>query len=204
MLEGKAADVAVERLNAVLTIASGEDGSPDIALRKQADYVVAPVMYKGTLSEDLLKTVFDAVKTTGLESMTAIGLYSAEEQHCYEVPMTLEGLNELRGTSCGVINFALFGTQPESREPDWLVLFDDQIYIAYGPEAFVTTLVGDIDAAFQTIEDKLNQLYKDAQGDIPSYAKTEINRMGEYLDAALGKLANDYANADVNERVLVV
>ena len=204
MLEGEAAEVAVERLIAVLTIASGEDGSPDIALRKQADYVVAPVIYKGTLSEDLLRTVFDAVKTTGLESMTAIGLYSTEEQHCYEVPMTLAGLNELRGTSCGVINFALFGTQPEREEPDWLVLFDDQIYVAYGPASFVTTLVGDVETAFKAIEDKLNQLYKDAQGDIPGYAKAEINRMGEYLDAALGKLANDYAKASVDERVMVV
>ncbi|MEL6553444.1 MAG: hypothetical protein AAFQ63_08300 [Cyanobacteria bacterium J06621_11] len=204
VLEGDAANIAVERLNSVLTIGSGEDGSPDIALLKQAGYVVAPVMYKGTLSEDLLKIVFDAAKTTGIETMTAIGLYSTEEQHCYELPMTLEALNELRGTSCGVINFALFGTRPEGTQPDWLVLFDDQIYVGYGSEAFVTALVGNIEAAFKAIEDKLNQLYQDAQSDIPGYAKAEINRMGEYLDAALGKLANDYAKAEAGERVMVV
>lgn len=204
VLEGEAAQLAVERLNAALTIGSGEDGSPEIALCKRAGYVVVPVMYKGTLSEDLLKTIFDAVKTTGLEKMTAVGLYSAEEQHCYELPMTLEALNELRGTSCGVINFALFGVQPGNEQPDWLVLFDDQVYIGYGSEAFVTTLVGDVEGSFKAIEDKLNQLYQDAQGDIPGYAKAEINRMGEYLDAVLGRLADEYEKAEVGDRVRVV
>ena len=98
-----------------------------------------------------------------------------------------------------VINFALF-----AGAPDWLVLFDDQIYVAYGSQDFVTALVGDIDSAYKAVEDRLSQLYEDAQGDIPGYARQEINRMGEYLDAAYDKLTDDYAKADVGERVFVL
>ncbi|MGC1527722.1 MAG: hypothetical protein WA783_16885 [Phormidesmis sp.] len=199
VLEGQAAEAAIDRLNQVVSLAASEEGSPDVALLKQADFVVAPVIHKGTLSSEVLKTIFDAAQTTEQASMTAVGLYSPEEQHCYEVPMSLEALNELRGTSCGVISFVLY-----AGEPDWLVLFDDQLYIAYGSSAFVSALVGDIDAAFKAVETRLNELYTEAQGDIPGYARQEIERMGEYLDAALGKLANDYAKAEVGDRIFVV
>ncbi|MGD1867744.1 MAG: hypothetical protein ACFB0D_24600 [Phormidesmis sp.] len=209
VLEGPDADTAVGRLNQVVTITSSEDGSPDIALIKRSDAVVAPVMHKGTLTQEIVQKIFDAASTTGQAPMTAVGLYNAEEQHCYSVPMVLEGLNELRGTSCGVINFALFGnsigsSDGESDTPSWLVLFDDQLYVAYGPKEFVTTLVGDIGEAFQAVETRLNQLYTDAQGDIPGYAREEINRMGEYLDAALTKLTEGYAKADEGDWVGVV
>ncbi len=199
VLEGQAAEAAISRLNQAVSLAASEEGSPNVALLKQADFVVAPVIHKGTLSSEVLKIIFDAAQTTGQTSMTAVGLYSPEEQHCYEVPMSLEALNELRGTSCGVISFVLY-----AGEPDWLVLFDDQLYIAYGPQAFVSALVGDIDAAFKAVETRLNDLYTQSQGDIPGYARQEIERMGKYLDAALGKLANDYAQAEIGDRVFVV
>jgi len=203
ILEGQAAEAAIDRLNRVVSLAASEEGSPNVALLKQADYVVAPVIHKGTLSSEVLKTIFDAAQTTaqktGQPSMTAVGLYSPEEQHCYEVPMSLEALDELRGTSCGVISFVLY-----AGEPDWLVLFDDQLYIAYGPPAFVSALVGDIDAAFKAVETRLNELYTESQSDIPGYARQEIERMGEYLDTALGKLANDYAKAEIGDRIFVV
>lgn len=205
VIEGTDADEAVNQLNQVITITSSEDGSPDIALLKRANTVVAPIMHKGTLTQEIVQKIFDAANTTGQASMTAIGLYNAEEQHCYSVPMSFEGLNELRGTSCGVINFALYGNSPDdSNTPSWLVLFDDQLYIAYGPKEFVTALVGDIDKAFQAVEARLNQLYEDAQGDLPGYAREEINRMGEYLDAALTKLTDDYAKAHEGDWVAVV
>lgn len=213
VLEGPDADVAVSQLNQVVTITSSEDGSPDIALLKRSNSVVAPVMHKGTLTPEIVQTIFEAASTTGPAAMTAVGLYNAEEQHCYSVPMVLEGLSELRGTSCGVINFALYGGSQdnggsednnESAAPSWLVLFDDQLYIAYGPEEFVTALVGNIDEAFKAVEARLNQLYNDAQGDLPGYAREEINRMGEYLDAALTKLTENYAKADEGDWVAIV
>ncbi|MEL6492522.1 MAG: hypothetical protein AAFV85_25710 [Cyanobacteria bacterium J06634_6] len=199
VLEGQEAEAAIARLNQVVSLAASEEGSPDVAILKQDGFVAAPVIHTGTLSETVLEKIFEAAKTTGHSSMTAMGLYSPEEYHCYELPMTLSALNELRGTSCGVINFALF-----AGAPDWLVLFDDQLYVAYGSPEFVTALVGDIDGAYKAIEDRLSQLYKDSQGDIPGYAKQEINRMGEYLDAAYGKLTDGYAKADVGERVFVL
>ena len=55
VLEGQAAAAAVERLNSIVTIASGEEGSPDIALLKQESAVVAPVVHKGTLTEEILQ-----------------------------------------------------------------------------------------------------------------------------------------------------
>ncbi len=199
ILEGQAAEAAIDRLNRVVSLAASEEGSPSVALLKQDGFVAAPVIHKGTLSSEIIETIFNAVQTTGQASMTAVGLYSAEEQHCYEMPMTLAALNELRGTSCGVINFVLY-----AGEPDWLVLFDNQLYIAYGSQAFVTALVGDIDAALEAVETRLNQLKTEAQGNVPSYAKQEIERMSEYLEAALGKLVNDYAKAEVGDRVFIV
>jgi len=208
VLEGADADTAVSQLNQIVTITSSEDGSPDIALLKRSDAAVAPVMHKGTLTEEIVKTIFEAASKTGQAPMTAIGLYSAEEQHCYSVPMMYEALKELRGTSCGVINFALYGNSEKNSEeggtPDWLVLFDDQLYIAYGSKDFVTALVGDIASAFKAVEARLNQLYADAQGDLPGYAREEINRMGEYLDAALTKLTQAYAKAGEGDWVAVV
>lgn len=199
VLEGDAAEAAIERLNRFVSLAASEDGSPDVAILKQDGFVAAPVIHKGTLSEAVLENIYAAAKTTPHSSMTAVGLYSPDEYHCYEVPMSLEALNELRGTSCGVINFALF-----AGSPDWLVIFDDQLYVAYGSQAFVSALVGDIDRAYKMIEERLNALYKEAQGDIPGYARQEINRMGEYLDAAYGKLTNGYAKAKAGERVFVL
>ncbi len=203
VLEGADAQTAIAQLNQLVTITSSEDGSPDIALRKRPEAVVAPVMHKGTLTQEIVQKIFDAASTTGQAPMTAIGLYNAEEQHCYSVPMIFEGLDELRGTSCGVINFALYGGGDRSA-PSWLVLFDDQLYVAYGPKEFVTALVGDIDGAFKAVEARLNQLYHDAQGDLPGYAREEINRMGEYLDAALTKLTKNYAQANEGDWVAVV
>ena len=199
VLEGADAQAAIDRLNTVVALSPNEEGSPSVALLKQADFVVAPVMHKGTLNTEIIEQFFAAAKATGHDSMTAVGLYSDEEQHCYQVPMTLEGLNELRGTSCGVVNFVLF-----AGEPDWLIVFDSQLYIGYGPKDFVSTLVGDIDAKYREIETRLNELYAQTQDDIPSYIAEEINRMGEYLDSALSKLGTDYSNAPAGEMVSVV
>lgn len=199
VLEGNEADAAVNDLKKVVAISSQEDGSPNVDLLKRSDFVVAPVMHKGSLNAEILEKFFDAIKPTGRETITAIGLYNAEEQHCYQLPASLDALKELRGTSCGVINFALY-----AGDPDWVILFDDQIYVAYGPEPFVKALVGDIDSAFTAVETRLNELYQQAQEDIPGYAIQEINRMGEYLDAALSKLGNDYNNAPEGELVNVV
>ncbi|MEO1621532.1 MAG: hypothetical protein AAFU53_10945, partial [Cyanobacteria bacterium J06632_3] len=183
----------------VVTLTAKEEGAPDVALRKQSDYVVAPMMHKGTLTPEILEKFYNAAKTTGHSEMTAVGLYSAEEQHCYRVPMTQEALSELRGTSCGVVNFVLF-----AGAPDWLIVFDDQLYIAYGPAAFVTALVEDIDTAYKAIENRLNELYNQSQEDIPGYAIQEINRMGEYLDSALEKLSKQYPAAAEGAMVSVV
>lgn len=204
VLEGPDADAAIAQLKTIVTLTSSEDGSPDVALRKQDGVVVAPVIHKGTLTPEIIEKIFAAANTTGHTSMKAIGLYSEEEQHCYEVPMTLEAMRELRGTSCGVINFALFAIAPEAPMPDWLVVFDDQLYIAYGPEDFVTQLVGDVNSAFKAVEERLNQLYTESLEDIPGYAIQEINRMGEYLDATFVRLSQDYANAAIGDRVQVV
>ena len=103
VLEGQAADAAIERFNRVASLAASEEGSPNVALLKQEGFVAAPVIHKGSLSEAVIEKIFDAAKTTGHDSMTAVGLYSPEEFHCYEMPMSLEALKELRGTSCGVI-----------------------------------------------------------------------------------------------------
>ncbi|MEM6596748.1 MAG: hypothetical protein AAF810_06120 [Cyanobacteria bacterium P01_D01_bin.36] len=204
VLEGAEADAAIAQLGTLVTLTSSEEGSPNVALRKQEGVVVAPVIHKGTLTPEILEKIFTAANTTGHSSMKAIGLYSEEEQHCYEVPMSLEALSELRGTSCGVINFALFAAAPEAETPDWLVIFDDQLYIAYGPEAFVNELVGSVDSAYKAVEERLNQLYTESLEDIPGYAVQEINRMGEYLDTAFIRLSKDYAEAAVGERVAVV
>ncbi|MEO0771459.1 MAG: hypothetical protein AAFY72_18900 [Cyanobacteria bacterium J06649_4] len=199
VLEAQDAEEAIELLKSVVTLSSKEDGSPDVALLKQSDYVVAPVMHKGTLTPAILERFYAAAKTTGHSEMTAVGLYSAEEQHCYRVPMSLEALSELRGTSCGVVNFVLF-----AGAPDWLIVFDDQLYIAYGPASFVTALVDDIEGAYKAVESRLNELYNESQADIPSYAVQEINRMGEYLDSALEKLSKQYPNATEGAMVSVV
>jgi len=199
VLEGNEAEDAVNRLKKVIAISSQKEGSPDVDLLKRSDFVVAPVMHKGTLNVEILEKFFNAAKTTGHSELTAIGLYNADEQHCYRLPMSLDMLKKLRGTSCGVINFALY-----AGDPDWVILFDDQMYIAYGPEPFVNSLVGDVNSAFKAVESRLNELYQQAQEDLPGYAKQEINRMGEYLDAALGKLTDGYGNAAEGEMVNVV
>ncbi|MEM1293627.1 MAG: hypothetical protein AAGH67_19355, partial [Cyanobacteria bacterium P01_H01_bin.162] len=85
-----------------------------------------------------------------------------------------------------------------------LVVKDNELYIAYGPEDFVTQLVGDVNSAFKAVEERLNQLYTESLEDIPGYAIQEINRMGEYLDATFVRLSQDYANAAIGDRVQVV
>ncbi|MEL7332644.1 MAG: hypothetical protein AAFN12_10355 [Cyanobacteria bacterium J06560_2] len=204
VLEGPAAEAAIAQLNRVVTLGSGEEGSPDVALCKREHAAIAPVIHTGTLSTDILEKFFNAAKTTSHDAINAFGLYSAEEYHCYRLPVTLEAFKALRGTSCGVINFALVASESETSDPDWVVVFDDQLYIAYGSPAFVTALVGSVEMAYQAVEDRLAQLYKDAQGDIPGYARAEINRMGEYLDAAFCKLTQDYAQAEAGDHVFVV
>jgi hypothetical protein len=205
VLEGHEAQAAIDRLLTVVTLlpnpsGSKEEGAPQVALLKQAQFVAAPVMHTGTLTSEVLKKLFDAAQATGQSEMTAIGLYSAEEQHCYQIPMNFESLDDLRGTSCGVINFVLYGGQP-----DWLVLFHDQLYIAYGSEAFVTSLTGDISSAFQAIESRLDEMYAEyQQGDIPGYVAAEINRMGQYLESVLMALSSDYVKAAVGDRVKII
>ncbi|MEL6161082.1 MAG: hypothetical protein AAFQ40_06960 [Cyanobacteria bacterium J06623_5] len=199
VLEGNDAETAIRQLKNVVALSSRQDGSPTVSLLKQTGYIVAPVIHKGTLTQDILKTIFEAAKTTGQPSMTAIGLYSAEELHCYAIPMTFEGLDELRSTSCSVVNFVLY-----AGAPDWLVIFDDQLYVAYGPPAFVNALVGDVGQAYQDLESKINALAAEFQGDIPSYVAQEIERMGSYLDSALIKLGEDYPKAQAGELVSVL
>lgn len=200
VLEGEAAIAAVALLKKVTELAPGaEDGAPKVSVLKQADCAIAPVVHSGTLTSEIAQKLFDAAKTTGDTTMTAIGLYSVEEQHCYSLSMSLEALEELRGTSCGVINFALLG-----EEARWLVLFDTQLYIAYGPAEFVTALVGDIDAAYGAYQSKIDTLMAEAKGDVPGYVVAEITRVSGYLGAALTKLQVDYANAAAGEMVNVV
>lgn len=199
VLEGSDEQAAIERLKTIVTLSPKEEGSPTVALRKQSEFVVAPVMHKGTLNADIVDNFFTAIETTGQETLTAIGLYSDEELHCYSVPATPEGLNKLRGTSCGVVNFVLF-----AGEPDWAIVFDSQLYVGYGPEPFVTALVGDIDSKYKEIETRLNEMYEQTQDDIPGYIAAEINRMGEYLDSALTKLGTEYSNAPAGEMVSII
>ena len=199
VLEGNDAETAIRQLKNVVALSSSSDGSPTVSLLKQEDYIVAPVIHKGTLTQDILRTIFEVAKTTGHDTMTAIGLYSAEELHCYDIPMTLEGLDELRSTSCSVVNFVLY-----AGAPDWLVIFVDQLYVAYGPPAFVNALVGDVGKAYQDLELKINALATEFQGDIPSYVAQEIERMGSYLDSALIKLGEDYPKAQAGELVSVL
>lgn len=204
VLEGAEAEAAIKTLKTVVDLSPAEEGAPQVALLKQADCVVAPVVHGGTLTQDIVQKIFEAVKTTGSSSMVAIGLYSPEELHCYWVPMALEGLSELRGTSCGVVNFILYGERPGSEKPDWLVVFDNQLYIAYGPEPFVSALVGDVGAAYGSLEGTLAGLEEEAKGEIPGYIAQEIARMKEYLTSALRRLRQDYAQATPGERVTVV
>lgn len=200
VLEGDAAIAAVAQLKSVAELAPGaEDGAPKVSLLKQENCAIAPVVHSGTLTSEIAKKLFDAAKTTGDTTMTAIGLYSVEEQHCYSLSMSLEALEELRGTSCGVINFVLFG-----EDARWLVLFDTQLYIAYGPADFVTALVGDIEGAYKAYQSKIDTLTAEAKGDVPGYVVAEITRVSGYLAAALAKLQGDYADAAAGEMVNVV
>jgi len=200
VLEGDQATAAVAQLLQVAALAPGaEDGAPKVSLLKQDVCAIAPVVHSGTLTSEIAKKLFDAAKTTGDTTMTAIGLYSVEEQHCYSLSMTLEALEELRGTSCGVINFALLGENAR-----WLVLFDTQLYIAYGPTEFVTALVGDIEGAYGAYQTKIETLMAEAKGDVPGYVVAEITRVSSYLQAALTKLQIDYAKAAAGEMVNVV
>lgn len=199
VLEGSDEQAAIERLKTIVTLSPKAEGSPSVALRKQSDFVVAPVMHKGTLNAEIIDKFFAAIKTTENDTLTAIGLYSDEELHCYSLPATLDALNELRGTSCGVVNFVLF-----AGEPDWAIVFDSQLYVGYGPEPFVTALVGDIDSKYKEIETRLNEMYAQTQDDIPGYIAAEINRMGEYLDSALTKLGTEYSNAPTDEMISIV
>ena len=189
VLEGADEQAAIERLKTIVTLSPKQEGSPSVALLKQPDFVVAPVMHKGKLNADIIDKFFAAIKTTGQAALTAIGLYSNEELHCYSVP----------ATPGGVVNFVLF-----AGEPDWAIVFDSQLYVGYGSEPFVTALVGDIDSKYKEIETRLNEMYAQTQDDIPGYIAAEINRMGEYLDSALTKLGTEYGNAPAGEMVSIV
>lgn len=201
VLEAQTAESTISSLNEVVKLSPNETGSPHIAVLKQADYRLAPVIHKGPLTADLLETFYQAAKTTGDDTLTAVGLYDEEEQHCYQVPLTSDGIQELRTTSCSVVNSIFYGG---NSKPNWMIIFHSQLYIAYGPEAFVQALVGDIDSAYAAIETKLNELYTQTQDDIPGYIAAEINRMGEYLDGAYTKLTQDYQNATPGEFVQIL
>ncbi|MEM9090561.1 MAG: hypothetical protein AAGC93_17655 [Cyanobacteria bacterium P01_F01_bin.53] len=199
VLEGSEGEAAVKQLKSVIALAPAEDGAPKVDVIKQNSHQVVPVVHGGTLTSEIVKKIFDAAKTTGHTSMTAIGLYSPDELHCYSVPMTLEGLDELRGTSCGVVNFVLYGGDTE-----WLIIFDNQLYIGYGQEAFINALVGSEDKAYQAFQTTLEGLQAEAKGDSPGYVIQEIKRVSGYLGTALTKLKTDYAQAQEGDMVNVV
>ena len=204
-LDEQEAAAAAARLMTVMTLSPNKDGAPHVDFLKQDDYVVAPVEHSGTLSTEIAQKFYDAIQTAQTKPLTAVGLYSPEEQHCYGVAPTLEGLSALRGTSCGVINFALCGGQNESGGPEWVILFDSQLYVGYGPESFVRALVGDRTAAFATLQSRVNDLKKEAKSeDVPGYAIAEMERLSSYLGAALEKLQKNYPQAGAGEMVNVV
>ncbi|MEO1395497.1 MAG: hypothetical protein AAFV90_21555 [Cyanobacteria bacterium J06634_5] len=199
VLDGNEAEAAAAQLKTLVALSPAEDGAPKVDIRKQAGYQVAPVAHSGTLTPEIAEKIFNAAKTTGSENMTAIGLYSPEELHCYSVPMALESVDELRGTSCGVVNFALYG-----HDAQWLIIFDSQLYIGYGPEPFIKALAGSAQSANEAFQATLDKLKAEAAGDVPGYVKQEITRVSGYLNAAFTKLNTDYANAADGEMVNVV
>ena len=204
-LDEQEAAAAVARLMQVIALSPNQDGAPHVDFLKQAGYVVAPVEHSGTLSAEIAKTFYDAMRSSQTAPLTAIGLYNPEEQHCYGVAPTLEGLEALRGTSCGVINFALCGGQGESGGPEWVILFDSQLYIGYGPKPFVRALAGDVAAAFAAVQSKVDTLQKEAKSeDVPGYAIAEMERLSSYLSAALEKLQKNYSQANAGEMVNIV
>lgn len=203
LLEGREAEDAVKQLKMLVALSPGRDGAPKVDFLKQNNYAIAPIVHSGTLTQDILKKIFAAAQTTGHTSMTAVGLYSPDEHHCYNVPMLFEAVDKLRGTACGVVNFALYAGE-YGKKNSWLVLFDSQLYIGYGSEPFVQALVGDIETAYDNFRSTIDGLIAEAKGDVPGYVAEEITRVSNYLGSTLTQLNTGYPNAQEGEMVNII
>lgn len=200
LLENSEAEKAVDAVKSVLVLSSERRGYPNISLVKKSGWLPVPAVVDNTLSDDIFRQLLGAAKRFGEHPVIAMTISHASIHKCYNVPLTFESFDEILLTECAVVNFVLY-----SNDPEWLVIFEEEMLIVYGEKSFVEALAGDPETAREKLMATGNS-FTDSHPDEkrPTYVQAAMTGLRDHMSSVYKSLSEDYLKAAVGEVVKIV